>query len=111
MILRYYDCDWSVPCIENEFLFAGTKEDCVKYLYKHWSVDIQEYKDNLELQALFCDYLKHIQVGQIKCPAVYDNELIKQMYENGKSWDDKCDWTNINPNKFIFNRELIEVIN
>jgi hypothetical protein len=111
MILRYYDCDWSVPCIENEFLFTGTKEECVQYLYKHWSVDIQEYKDNLEAQALFCNYLTHIQIGKAYAPVLFTDEIIKELYENGKDWDDKCEWKNINPNEFIFNRDLIEILN
>lgn len=111
MIVRYYNCDWSIPCIENELLFAGTKEECVKYIHDHWSVDVQQYKDNLETQDLFCDYLKHIQIGKSSCPALYSDEIIKKLYENGKDWDNHCEWQPINPNKFIFNRELIEIIN
>ena len=109
MIVRYYNCDFSVPYIENEFLFAGTLEECVKYIYKHWSVDIYQYKDKLEVQSLFCDYLRHIQIGKAYAPMLYDDKIIKELYYKGKDWDNKCEWKNINPNQFIFNKELIEI--
>ena len=111
MIIRYYDCDWSVPCIENELLFTGTIEECKQYIMEEWSVNVQDYKDNIEAQSLFCSYLRHIQIGEIRCPMLFTDEIIKELYEKGKAWDDKCEWKNINPNEFIFNRELIEIIN
>lgn len=111
VVLRYYECDWSIPCIENELLFIGTKEECFKYLMKNWSVDVKEFENNLEYKYLFIDYLCHIQVGTIKCPALFDKEIITKLYEENKSWDDKCDWRNIDHKKFIFNQELIEILN
>ena len=110
MVLRYYETDWSIPCIENEFLFAGTKEECIKYLFKHWSVDCKELENNIELQALFCDYLRHIEIGTIMCPALYDDKTIEKLWNEGKDWDSHCEWKRIDSTKFIFNRELIEIV-
>ena len=111
MILRYYDCDWSVPCIENELLFCGTKEECVKYLMKNWSVDVKEYENNPEYKYLFIDYLRHIEVGTIILPNLYTEEKIKELYEKNMDWDNKCQWQHIDHNKFVFNQELIEILN
>lgn len=110
MILRYYETDWSIPCIENEFLFAGTKQECIKYLLEHWSVDCKELENNIELQATFCDYLRHIEIGTILCPAIYDDKTIKRLWNEGKDWDSHCEWKHIDSTKFIFNRELIEIV-
>lgn len=111
MILRYYEVDWSVPCVENELLFTGTKEECVKYIFRNWSVDVKEYEDNPELCATFRDYLRHIQVGETRCPAVYSNEVIKELWENNNpAWCEHIDWKNIDAQKFIFNRDLVEVV-
>lgn len=110
MILRYYETDWSVPCIENELLFAGTKEECIKYLFKHWSVDCKELENNIELQATFCDYLRHIEYGNILCPALHDDKTIERLWNEGKDWSSKCEWHKIDAYKFIFNRELVEEV-
>ena len=105
MILRYYDCDWSVPCIENELLFVGTKEECYNYLFKHWSVDIKEYENNPEIQALFCDYLRHIQYSN----RVFDEKTADEIMLKHPDWDN-TEWHRIDASKFIYNRELVEEI-
>lgn len=110
MVLRYYHCDWSVPCIENEFLFAGTKEECIRYINKHWSVDAKEYENNPEMYSLFCDYLRHIEVGTILHP-LYTDKKIEELWNNNKDWDRHCEWHHIDSTKFIYNKELIEILN
>jgi hypothetical protein len=105
MMLRYYETDWSVPCIENELLFVGTKEECVNYLFKHWSVDCKELENNLELMGTFCHYLRHIEFSN----RVYPEKTVDAILENHPNWDNNH-WHNIDANKFIYNRELIEEV-
>jgi hypothetical protein len=107
MILRYYDFD-PYSGLENELLFTGSEEDAKKYLLKRWSVDMLEY--DIELSSTFCYYLNHIQIGRIKCPTLYNEDTIKRLYEEDKDWDGPCEWTDINPNDYIFNREVIEIL-
>lgn len=108
MILRYYDSTDPVCGLENELLFTGSEEDCKKYLLKKWSVDMLEY--DIELSSTFCYYLNHIQVGRIKCPALFNENIIRHLYEEDKDWDSPCEWVNIDPNEYIFNREVVEVL-
>jgi hypothetical protein len=105
MILRYYETDWSVPCIENELLFVGTKEECYDYLFKRWSVDAKELENNPELYATFCDYLRHIEYSE----CVFEEKTIDEILEKYPDWDD-TDWHHIDATKFIYNRELVEEI-
>ena len=105
MILRYYETDWSVPCIENELLFVGTKEECYNYLFKNWSVDCQELKDNIELQAIFQDYLRHIEFSNKH----FEETNVNAILENHPDWDN-AEWHKIDSTKFIYNRELVEEI-
>lgn len=105
MILRYYETDWSIPCIENELLFVGTKEECIQYLYKHWSVDCKELENNIELQATFCDYLRHIEYSH----RMFEERTVDEILEHHPDWCN-TEWHHIDSHKFIFNRELVEII-
>ena len=105
MILRYYEVDWSVPCIENELLFVGTKEECAKYLFKRWSVDMNEMEDNPELRGTFVDYLRHIEYSGCS----FDEKTIDEILMNHPDWDN-TDWHKIDAQKFIYNNELIEMV-
>ena len=105
MILRYYEADWSVPCIENELLFVGTKEECVKYLMKRWSVDFKEYENNPKLFGAFTDYLHHIQFAL----TTFKEKTVDEVLEKYPNWDNG-EWHRIDAEKFIFNRDLIEVV-
>ena len=76
----------------------------MRYLLKNWSVDYQDnYPD--ELQAIFCDYLRHIQFAD----KVFKETTVDSILEHHADWD-CCNWHNINSNALIFNRELIEII-
>ena len=105
MMLRYYETDWSVPCIENELLFVGTKEECINYLFKHWSVDCKELENNPELMSTFCHYLRHIEFSN----RVYPEKTVDAILEKHPNWDNNH-WHKIDANKFIYNRELIEEV-
>lgn len=109
MLLRYNDTDY-MTYNEGELLFNGTPEECEQYLLKNWSVDIQQLKDNLELQATMCDYLRHIwyDKGEFKTNGKYTpiEELEGLDYVMNTNT-----WHKINPNKFIFNQDLIKILN
>lgn len=105
MMLRYYETDWSVPCIENELLFVGTKEECVNYLFKRWSVDMKEMENNPELRGLFVDYLRHIEYSD----GSFDEKNIDDILINHPDWDMR-DWHKIDSQKFIYNNELVEEV-
>lgn len=105
MILRYYQTDWSIPCIENELLFVGTKEECRLYLLHKWSVDYKELESNPELRSTLCDYLHHIQISW----GSFDEKNIDDILANHPNWDQR-DWLHIDADEFIFNRELIEIV-
>lgn len=102
MLVKYYDTDWTTY-MENELLFSGSKKQCIKYLLRHWSVDASEYKDDPENMALFCDYLRHIYVANVDIPGTVEEIMFST------NWDNQ-DWHKINPSAFIFNRELLALI-
>lgn len=104
MVLRYFDTDF-MTYKENEILFVGNKKECIKYLFKEWSVDANEYKHNINLYSLFCNYLRNIQFSHKD----FGNLTISQIYERCPDWDDAT-WNYINAEKLIFNKELVSII-
>ena len=44
------------------------------------------------------------------CPSIYDEKTIERLWNEGKDWDSHCKWEHIDSTKFIFNRELIEIV-
>ena len=96
---------------EDELLFNGSPEDCHKYLLKYWSVNVNELRDNLELQSLFCDYLRHIWYDTTEWKDSETGEYTSiDKLEESPYVRDSDTWHKIDANKFIFNRELIEII-
>lgn len=104
MILRYYDTDY-MTYMENELLFVGSPEQCYQYLFKNWSVDADELKDNPELYSTFRDYLKHIQFAKDD----YGKRTVEEILEEFPSWDNTR-WYHIDSTKLVFNKELIEIV-
>ena len=108
MLLRYKYTDY-MTYNEDELLFNGSAEECEQYLLKNWSVDIQELKDNLELQATMCDYLRHIYFDKTEFKTDGKYTPIGEL--EGLDYVMNTDtWHKIDCNKYIFNREIIDVI-
>lgn len=111
MYLKYFDTDYTTYK-EDEILFHGSPRECIKYLYKNWSVDCLEITD-LSLQATLIHDLKCIRWA-------YENSDYPEMPEDFRKThhyikeDIKIPvesiaasaWKDIPVNKFIFNREL-----
>jgi hypothetical protein len=102
--VRYYNQDWSIPIVENEFLFAGSKDQCLEYIRREHSADMLD--PAYEIQK---DFLYRIQLGKIKCPAIFTPETLQKMWNEGKEWDSQCDWEPINHKNFCYNECVIEV--
>jgi len=111
MLLRYKDTDYRTYK-EDELLFNGSPEDCEKYLLKHYSVDVQELKDNIELQAELCHTLRHIwyDATEWKDSETGKYTSIEKLQNSPLVMDNSVVWKLIDANKYIFNRELIEEI-
>lgn len=96
MILRYYNYE-PFSHKEDELLFIGTEDECRQYLNKNWSIDLRhEERDTYDL--------RHIMFStQILCPALFDEDTIKRIYEEGHDdWASKCEWKPINIQEYIF---------
>ena len=106
MLLRYKITNYATYN-EDEVILFGTPEEITEYIMKYYSVDW--YTDSLEEKAEKVADLNCLSVGQPKCPALFTDEVLKEMYENGKDVIDKCDWVDVIASSYIFNREVLEI--
>lgn len=101
--------DWyPIPVKEQELLFNGTEEDCIKYLLHEWYVDFYTM-DKETLNKALHD-IKCIQFLDIEVK--YDDKYIP--VHELMDFDDYDrlmgeDWQNIDPTQFIFNKEIISI--
>ena len=106
MIVRYYNVDFSIPCVENEILFHGTEEECLAYIRKNYGADklSAEYDINL-------DFLRGIQVGKSKNENLFPDEVIVRNFNNGQdSVMEMVEWYSIKVNNYIFNECVVDVL-
>lgn len=106
MLLRYKITDYTTYN-EDEILLFGTPQEIIEYIMKYYSVDW--LMDSLEEKSEKVADLNCLSVGQSKCPSLFDDVVLKDMYENGKDVIDKCDWVDVVASHYIFNREVLEI--
>lgn len=106
MLLRYKITDYTTYN-EDEILLFGTPQEITGYIIKYYSVDW--LMDSLEEKSEKVADLNCLSVGQPKCPSLFDDVVLEDMYKNGKDVIDKCDWVDVIASNYIFNREVLEI--
>lgn len=108
MILRYTRTDYQT-FKEDEVLMVGSKTEIEKYILANYSVDWLE--DSIEEKSEKVADLNCLKIGKSKCPSLFDDEVLSEMIQNGKDVVEKCDWEEVISSHYIFNQDLIEMVN